>query len=52
MDGRVVISAGGGQGEGALTGRNGMVIPASHKEVVSHIEGDLTHPARIVQGFR
>ena len=30
LDGRVAIPAGGGQGEGALAGRNGAVILASH----------------------
>jgi hypothetical protein len=52
MDGRVVISAGGGQGEGTLTGRHGAVILASHKEALRHTESDPSQPARIVQGFR
>ena len=51
-DGRAVIPAGGGQGEGALAGRNGAVILANRKEVLRHIEGDPSQPARIVQGFR
>ncbi len=51
LDGRVVIPAGGGQGEGTLAGRNGAVILASVQEVMRHTDGDPSQPVWIVQGF-
>jgi hypothetical protein len=51
LDGRAGITAGGGQREGALAGRNGLVILANRQEVVRHRDGDPSEPALIVQGF-
>jgi hypothetical protein len=52
QDVRAALPAGGGEGEGALAGRNGAVILAHQLEVLRHIDGNLSQPARIVQGFR